>query len=90
MASSMKEEEKKPKPRGGARPGAGRKNKAESEHRITFIASQDVWEILQTEVKETETRTQYIEDAIRLRYKNDHSFQSPFYHFKNGDDDERW
>lgn len=55
-------EEKKPKPRGGARVGAGRKPKggAEGSHRVTFRCSARVWNILQLE----DNMTYYIEEAI--------------------------
>ena len=61
------EEEKKPKPRGGARPNAGRKPKAEQSRMITFRASQDVYEILMMQPNKTEN----IEKAIREKRKRE-------------------
>lgn len=55
------------KPRGGARPNAGRKAKAEQSRKITFRASQDVWEILMLQPNKTE----YIEKAIREKRKRE-------------------
>jgi len=60
------EEDKKPK-RGGSRPNAGRKPKAEQSRMITFRASQDVYEILMMQPNKTE----YIEKAIREKRKRE-------------------
>ena len=55
------------KPRGGARPNAGRKPKAEQSRRISFRASQDVYEILMGQ----ENMTEYIEKAIREKKRRE-------------------
>ena len=55
------------KPRGGARPNAGRKAKAEQSRRISFRASQDVYEILMGQ----ENMTEYIEKAIREKRRRE-------------------
>ena len=61
------EEEKKPKPRGGFREGAGRKSKGgiDGTQHVGFRASKDVWEILQ----QVENKTEFIESAIRDKWK---------------------
>ena len=66
----MEEEQKEvehPKPKGGARPGAGRKAKGgESGTKyINFRASKDVWEILQL----VGNKTEFIEKAIREKWR---------------------
>ena len=60
----MEEEKKK---RGGYRPNSGRKPKAEQTRRVTFRASQDVYEILMMQPNKTE----YIEKAIREKRKRE-------------------
>ena len=63
----MEEELKTPKPKGGAREGAGRKAKSKDGelHRIGFRCSQDVWDILQM----VSNKTEFIEKAIREKWK---------------------
>ena len=62
----MEEEQKTPKPKGGARQGAGRKPKGnEGTLRIGFRCSQDVYDILQ----QVENKTEFIEKAIREKWR---------------------
>lgn len=61
----MEEEVKTPKPKGGARAGAGRKPKANVSHRMQFRCAEDVWRILQL----VPNKTEYIEKAIREKYR---------------------
>jgi hypothetical protein len=67
MEEEKQEEVKQPKPRGGARKGAGRKAKGGEggTHYVNFRASADVWEILQQQ----ENKTDFIERAIKERYR---------------------
>ena len=65
----MEEEKKTPKPRGGARNGAGRKSKSKSGEtkRVAFRCSHDVWQILELQ----QDKTAYIEAAVREKWKRD-------------------
>lgn len=64
---NMAEEKKQPKPRGGAREGAGRKSKGgdSGTHHVGFRCSEDVYQILQM----VENKTEFIEKAIREKWK---------------------
>lgn len=70
MQIIMEEKEKKePKPRGGAREGAGRKSKSKSGEtkRVAFRCSHDVWQILELQ----QDKTAYIEAAVREKWKHE-------------------
>jgi len=63
----MAEEKKQPKPRGGAREGAGRKAKGgiNGTRHMGFRCSEDVYQILQM----VENKTEFIEKAIREKWR---------------------